>query len=54
VFNRGEIVERLKALGYDLAFSAEHNVPLTHGKAPSRTAIGSLVFVPARAGAGAA
>jgi hypothetical protein len=54
VFNRSELIDRLRALGFEQIFAADHNIPLTHGKAKGRTVIGSIVFSPARAGAGLA
>jgi len=52
VFNRYELIDRLRALGFEQIFAADHNIPLTHGKAKGKTVIGSIVFAPARAGVG--
>lgn len=52
VFNRRELIDRLRALGFELIFAVDHNIPLTHGKANGRTVIGSMVFVPVQAGDG--
>jgi putative methyltransferase (TIGR04325 family) len=47
VFNRVEFVGELQALGYRLVFSVDHDLPLTHAKAPGPSAIASMAFVPA-------
>lgn len=46
VFNRTEFVAELSSLGYRLVFSADHDLPLTHGHAPGPSAMASMVFFP--------
>jgi len=47
VFNRQELVADLRSLGYRLAFTVDHDLPLTHGKAPGPSVVASLVFTSA-------
>lgn len=46
VFNRFGFINDLQTLGYDLAFSVDHDLPLTHGKAPGPSVMASMVFLP--------
>jgi putative methyltransferase (TIGR04325 family) len=48
VFNRAEFAAEMGSLGYGLAFSVDHDLPLTHGKAPAPSVMASMVFVPTR------
>ena len=47
VFNRGEIVAQMKALGYGPVFGVDHDLPLTHGNAPGPSVMGTIVFAAA-------
>jgi len=47
VFNRAEFAADMRLFGYRLAFSVDHDLPLTHGKAPGPSVIASMVFLPA-------
>ncbi len=47
VFNRAEFVADLRSLGYGLAFSVDHDLPLTHHRAPGPSVMASMVFLPA-------
>jgi hypothetical protein len=47
VFNRTEFIADMCSLGYRLAFSVDHDLPLTHGNTPGSLGITSMVFVPA-------
>jgi putative methyltransferase (TIGR04325 family) len=46
VFNRGEFAAEMQSLGYRLAFSVDHNLPLTHARAPGPSVMASMVFLP--------
>jgi putative methyltransferase (TIGR04325 family) len=46
VFNRQELIADLRSLGYRLAFSVDHDLPLTHGKAPGPSVMASMVLLP--------
>lgn len=53
VFNRSELVETMKSLGYELRFFVRHQLPLTHKSAPGPSDMATLIFNPARrSGAG--
>jgi putative methyltransferase (TIGR04325 family) len=47
VFNRVELATEMQSLGYRLAFSVDHDLPLTHGKAPGPSVLASMVFTSA-------
>lgn len=46
VFNRAELLAEMRSLGYRLAFSTDHDLPLTHGQAPGPSVMASMVFLP--------
>jgi putative methyltransferase (TIGR04325 family) len=46
VFNRAEFVADLRSFGYRLAFSVDHDPPLTHGSSPAPSVMASMVFLP--------
>lgn len=46
VFNRAEFTADMRSCGYRLAFSADHDLPLTHGQAPGPSIMASMVFLP--------
>jgi putative methyltransferase (TIGR04325 family) len=48
VFNRMEFAADMRSLGYRPIFSVDHDLPLTHGRAPGPSVMASMVFVPAR------
>ena len=47
VFNRTELIDEVCSHGYRLAFSVDHDLPLTRGKASGSFVITSMVFAPA-------
>lgn len=48
VFNRAEFAADMRSLGYRPIFSVDHDLPLTHGRAPGPSVMASMVFVPER------
>ena len=46
VFNRAEFIVDMRRRGYQMIYSIDHDLPLTHGNAPGPSVMASMVFVP--------
>jgi putative methyltransferase (TIGR04325 family) len=44
VFNRKEFVAEMELLGYALTFTVDHDLPLTHARAPGPSQMVSMIF----------
>jgi putative methyltransferase (TIGR04325 family) len=44
VFKRSEFTGVMSSLGYELKFTADHDLPITHARAPSPSQMTSMVF----------
>lgn len=44
VFRRSEFTDVMSSLGYELTFTADHDLPITHAKAPGPSQMTSMVF----------
>lgn len=44
VFNRDEFLSTMRTLGYRPIFGADHDVPVTHARAPAKSVFSTIVF----------